>query len=414
MKEKPVQPLDRNAPATAIRQRLHILYLLNDLLHHVKFHVEDSDARAGLLDGLRPRLSDIIPQMPPDGKNRVRQRLRDLLELWEQEGFFPGQTIKALHEENTQSGQGAESSDITHEAGPNLTRQLPYIMPAHHGDPSTPYYDLPAANLMPHIVPNKSISMRPDQIRALQLSAGPADESLINAVKDFLKDVERMENPYQTFEKEGIDVDMDEIGNFSYRNETDELVGDTYYGWSRAFCEKMKRRRQEDGDVSQRGRPDSISRGRSSSRSPSRSRSRSRSRSLPKRRRYDHSRSRSRSQSRPTFRSGADSRPFPQDPTDARSTFQLSLSAQSQSRPPASASPMTSLAMQQLPFIPPPSLGPGGLHFLPPRPPNYEGVWPPPPPPIPGEFSSVPFVPTPHFYPGSHQTPHSRRNDSGR
>ncbi|KAI9870790.1 MAG: hypothetical protein M1823_008639, partial [Watsoniomyces obsoletus] len=94
-------------------------------------------------------------------------------------------------------------------------------MPSTHGDPSLPFYELPAGNLMPHIVPKRSTSIRPDTIRPLQFAAGPADEGLVNAVKDFLRDIEHIDDAYAIEEKE-IVADIDDLGQLSYRNEAGE------------------------------------------------------------------------------------------------------------------------------------------------------------------------------------------------
>ncbi|KAI9763789.1 MAG: hypothetical protein M1840_009114 [Geoglossum simile] len=166
-------------------------------------------------------------------------------------------------------------------------------MPAMHGELSTPYYDLPAGNLMPHIIPNSVAPINPHLVKPLQFVAGPADERLATAVKDLLRNVGDIFGDRDRL-NEGTVRDVDELGLPTLRRDASgELIGaDGYYGWSKAFCEKTKDRRKEK-KFRGRGR---------------RGRSESRSESLTprKRRRYsnsDNSRSRSRDRLRSYSRS---------------------------------------------------------------------------------------------------------------
>lgn len=260
-----------------------------------------------------------------------------------------------------------------------------------------PYFDLPAGNLMPHIMPNSSAAIRPDQVRALQFVAGPADDGLVHAVKDFLKEVNDIDDSAQA-DVSAIVTDIDELGQTSYQDEDGDVVySDTYYGWSRTFCEKMKKRRDGDNGRETRARSYSSSRSlsRSRSRSPrkrrrysdsisSRSASRSRSRRSRDGRRAESSRRRvsgdHRKRSRPRSYSPDQSHALPAPPLTrgnshpaggVASQFPPTMITQTNG-PPFHGLP------NQIPF--PPALGPGGLPFPPPPPPpppNYAGPWPP-------------------------------------
>jgi len=328
----------------------------------------------------------------------------ELLSLWKEEKYYPSDYIMKLREAlDTTPGSAnlkALGTNIkTPEPAPKV-KELPFVMPSTHGDPGMPYFDLPAGNLMPHIVPNSSVAITPDHVRALQFVPGPADDGLVHALKDFLKEVENINSSAHSDEG-AIVRDIDDLGQISYQDENGEIVdGDTYYGWSRTFCEKMKKRRQDDS--SRQGRARSYSSGRSSSRS----RSRSRSRSPRKRRRYSdsissRSASRSRSsrsrgprrgrrddsyprrtsndhrqqQSRSRSYSPEQPNPLPAAPL-SRANSQRAFASQ---LPPSTItqnqSPLFNILPNQIPFQPP--LGPGGLPLPPPPPPNYSGPWPP-------------------------------------
>ncbi|KIW21369.1 hypothetical protein PV08_01949 [Exophiala spinifera] len=285
-----VSPASDYANHSLQRRRLHILYLLNDLLHHAQYHSSEAHHQANLTQSLRPYLLELFQLTAKEAKPRTIRRVHDIVTIWKEAGYFEDHVLLRLLDP-----MDAESQESTHEVqeqnkGSSPIKESPYILPATHGDPSSPFWDLPAGNLMPHIVPNSLQPIRSEQIRALQLSAGPADDSLVHALKDFLEEIKSMDNAIASLEDKGVSVDVDEMGQISYRNETGDQVGDTYYGWSRSFCEKMRKRDMSEDDDSLRSR--------------SRDSRRSRSNVAYKRRRYSDSsddrsmRSYSRSRSR--------------------------------------------------------------------------------------------------------------------
>jgi hypothetical protein len=329
--------------------------------------------------------------------------MSELLGLWKEEKYYPSDYIIKLREA-LDTVPGSSNSKVlstnikTPEPAPKV-KELSFVMPSTHGDPSMPYFDLPAGNLMPHIIPNSSVAITPDQVRVLQFVPGPADDGLVHALKDFLKEVENISNSAHSDEG-AIVRDIDDLGQVSYQDDNGEIVdGDTYYGWSRTFCEKMKKRRQDGG--SRQGRARSYS----SDRSSSRSRSRSRSRSPRKRRRYSDSiSSRSASRSRSSrSRSPRDGRrngsyrrrtshdhgqqstsrsyspeqpnPLPAAPLSQANSQRGFASQPSPSTIAQNQSPPFNIPPNQIPFQP--HLGPGGLPLPPPPPPNYSGPWPP-------------------------------------
>ncbi|EXJ76528.1 uncharacterized protein A1O5_01036 [Cladophialophora psammophila CBS 110553] len=210
-----------------------MLYLLNDLLHHAKYHGADVALRNNLSQSLEPFLADLFQFGASGAKTRVRRRLSDLVQLWKEEEYFGRHVINQLHD--VLAGTTTETKPTLEPEAQRKQRdtELPYLIPSTHGDPSLPFYDLPAGNLMRHIVPNSSQPIQPDEVRALQFSAGPADESLVNALKDFLNDVKGIKDTLPNLEESGLSPEIDEMGQISYHDEAGDLVGDTYYGWSR-------------------------------------------------------------------------------------------------------------------------------------------------------------------------------------
>jgi hypothetical protein len=462
--EKQNKPVTGRPETSGKRKRLHTLYLLNDIFHHTKYH-SDPAVFSAFSDALQPCLIDLIGSAAScdRGKNpKYYRRLDILLDIWKENEYYSPDFVKKLYEaaSNTASVEVIKAStgikDDTTELEQVAPKEALFIMPAMHGDPSTPYYDLPAGNFVPHIIPDSSTPIRPEIVKPLQFLAGPADEKLVTALKKFLKDVDRIYGSDEHPDNEN-GVDIDELGQIVTRDEiTGEVIdGDTYYGWSREFCQQMKKRLY--------GRHSGGSR----SRSRSRSWSRSRSTSPRKRRRYSEDSLSSQSEGRTGWRSGSrslsrgrhrgrryDSSSQSRNPSraghrSARSRSQPKSRSLSQWRQrsysprPASPRPFPprhAYPPSQVVAPPPPPLTfnlgqpfntPLGSSTIsipppPPPPPNYHGPWPPPPPPPPvGNFPQVYTLPgnqypqlpnqgQPHMSPSSyHQAPWGQSGGRG-
>jgi hypothetical protein len=398
------QPDPPNGPCVS-RQRLHLIYVLNDAFHHARYHYTNPPASSPAAS-FEPILLDLFRDAASEQNRATCRRLKEVLKIWANEEYISRDLATQLDAAVVDPAPRpvAELAPTT-----SLPKELPYMMPGTHGDPSLPFYELPAANFMPHILPNRKISMRTDSIRPLQFAPGPADDALVNAVKDFLKDVERIDNTQ--VEDEGIVADIDDLGQTSYHNEAGDVVGDTYYGWSRAFCERMRSRNQRPANGSR-----DRTRSRSYSSSPSRSRSRSREPRLGKRRysrsRSDRSMSTSRSRRRSRYADDDHMSRSPSTPRFAQSanrqpTPQVQSARPVQPPPPPPSAPANlyqppSQTFQPPPPPPPPPLMPGYIPVPPPRPPNWpaNAPWPPAPPPPPGGSNGFPPTGQPSYYGG--------------
>ena len=405
---------DAAAPSGRRRQ-LHVLYLLNDLFHHTKYHVESPLAFSTLSGHIQSFLVNLLGATSAYSLEvyiKQHQRITDLLDIWERKGYFPSSFIRKLRDSASNASNAGyanrdDDTNISENAFGEERKDAPYVLPSSHGDTSTPFYDLPAGNMMPHIIPNSTKAINPKFMKALQFTAGPADENLVVAVREFLQNVQS-QDIHRSEEREDA-MDTDELGQSVLADEAvvKVLEGEAYYGWSKGFCQRMKSRGVELGAMgmilkragsddrsqsprkkrhysysgSSRSRDRSIDRSPSSSssdqgskrpnnqRSPSRSRNPSR-----EQRRYRSMRSRSRSGSlsySPPQTVLAFQRPSL--PADMPPMQQ----AQGQGLPPPSSIPFPHPFSKGFP------LDPRGVPIPPPPPPNYQGPWPPPPPPIP-------------------------------
>ncbi|KHJ30716.1 putative calcium homeostasis endoplasmic reticulum protein [Erysiphe necator] len=404
---------DSKSKPSIKRQCLHVLYLVNDILYHGKYRIND----LLICSKIQPILVSLIGSCASfKGSPKHLSKLKNLILLWKEKNYFTDEFIDSLLlalENALETRKQVELlTDKEKKEGKTiLPKPISFTMPASHGDPSTPWYDLPAGNLMPHIIPNSTRPINPDMIKPLQFVSGPADESLVSAVKKLLSDVDEIFTEEQENNEKTL-WDIDELGQPIIIDEItgDIIDGEGYYGWSRNFCEKMKKRRNEQNNLrkgnhsewqerSVNSSPEARKRRYSGSgESPIRSRRRrrsfnsSRSSSISSRSLSSHSRSNSRSRPRSPLR------------------VTPSLEKISKSSPPKDEIPAQSASSQ----IPPAfqhSLNANFAHSLP-LPnmnmsgPNLFGAWPPPiPPPLPfpidpnlqqfGAWPPVPFPPQP-------------------
>ncbi|KAF5690248.1 hypothetical protein FCIRC_1001 [Fusarium circinatum] len=216
------------------RRRLHLLYVLNDVLYHAVTRNDDfkfATAWEPVLPGM------IASAAAFDNCPKHKQKIADLIRLWENQQYVKSSFAKQLEDALAsgvapQTAQEAQASNATFK----LAKDAPYTLPSFHGDSTVPWYDLPATTWLPHLTPNSTKPMFPDQIRPIQLAAGPADKVLVNAVQDLLGEVERMFSKEQKWNNEPGN-DLNELGERVVLDEiTGEVIGgDTYYGWSRQF-----------------------------------------------------------------------------------------------------------------------------------------------------------------------------------
>jgi CID domain len=139
-----MQPPQHSSQCSISRRRLHLLYLLSDLLHHTKYHAPGTSLHRNLTESFEPPLLELVRQAAADKKTRVRRRLEDLVLLWEKEAHFKPDLVKKLGQ--TIDDPSAVSEQRVPPSVTSTTKEMPFIMPPAHGDPSLPFYELPAGN----------------------------------------------------------------------------------------------------------------------------------------------------------------------------------------------------------------------------------------------------------------------------
>ncbi len=424
---------------------------MNDLLHHTKYHIQSMSPFSTLAENIWTYILDLLRlASAPDstGDKPKNTNIQDLVSVWAANSYFDDASIQKLKDIITRSsnaeisdidGNSKASNETLKATGGEQKSEAQCLMPATHGDSATAYYDLPAGNMMPHIIPNLGTPINPQLVKPIQLAKGCVTDDLVTAMKMFMNDI-RMN--VGSDKHDNLCADINDMGQPTFRDEnTGDLIrADGYYGWSRVFCEKMRSRmnvtrqyargsrnhRDDQRSWSPRKRPRYN---RSESRSGSdRSQSRSTASYLSPPRRGMSSRQDARQRSYSRGRSPAShiqsTTIRPQSRSTSRARLRTAARSNSYSPPPYNPpifQPQTSSSMQlsqDSPLQRPNALAPsvyqsypaeaGGMLIPPPPPPgpNFNGIWPPPPPP-PAQIARH-FVPSGSPYPGfpSSASPH--------
>ncbi|KAF3770982.1 hypothetical protein M406DRAFT_246754, partial [Cryphonectria parasitica EP155] len=208
---------------SAKRRRLHFLYILNDVFFHVKNRTQDRS----FLDELAPLLPALFKSAAAfTNVPKHEKKLLDLIQLWQQQEYFPDPLVDQLRAAVAEGPKSTKSEPGGGDVAQKTTtvssasrRDAPYILPSMHGDPSAPWYDLPAANWLPLIEPNSTRPMNPSMIKPLQLASGPADKNLVEAVKKLLGDVDKIYSKDVRLDGDASVVDISQMGEIIERDE---------------------------------------------------------------------------------------------------------------------------------------------------------------------------------------------------
>ena len=256
------------------RKRLHILYLIHDLIHHTKLRGGDERLAAAF----EPYIPALFSTTAQEKGRKHAVKIDRLIDIWSSKGYYPGLYMddlrKTVHSVRLQAEKGSaattdEPSSVTEE---NKHKEKPYDMPATHGDYTTTWYDLPAANLMQHIIPNSTRPIKGSLVEPLRFTPGPADPQVAAAVKALIDDSHSMWG--ESEEGEDAKYDLDALGQRIVTNEMgNRKVQETYYGWSEEFARKMTRKRKARKPPPGGGRENSVDRDRYMDRSYSSERS---------------------------------------------------------------------------------------------------------------------------------------------
>ncbi|KAK3062527.1 hypothetical protein LTS18_003884, partial [Coniosporium uncinatum] len=184
---------------------------------------------------------------------KLHLKIRDLLDLWQNDGYYDKEFIQKLRSAADTGGKlrGQDftvlETDSRAQTNPKDTRDAPYTMPAVHGDPNTKWYNLPAGCMLPHMKKDSTRPINTRAIRALPLRSGEVDSVLAEAVKDYLRESDRIYEISEYYDGGKTCEDVDNMGRALRKDEAsgEKKPIESRYGWSVEYCKKMKQRKKE-------------------------------------------------------------------------------------------------------------------------------------------------------------------------
>ncbi|GAO49195.1 hypothetical protein SAICODRAFT_18207 [Saitoella complicata NRRL Y-17804] len=288
------------------KERLSILYLVNDILHHYK-----QTSRPELTSAFQPSLLPLLrsahyAHLGSDSTtaDEEKSKVTNLLEIWTRKEYLPTVALIGL-----KAGLLVPPKELaaTTKPRPSSTPSCTVYKPTMHGNSSDPYFLQPVSCLLQAHIPGVS-TLNPSRVRPVPLST-TTDPKVMEALEEFY------EKERKGWEWEWMEEEEEEDGEEEMRWEGCDVQ--FWRGREAEWEEEMEMLRKRRERSVSRGRSKSLSRSRSRERRRSypRSRSLSRSRSPPRRRRsYSRSRSLSRSDSRSRSRSPLRQSRFDQPP----------------------------------------------------------------------------------------------------
>ncbi|KAJ4322493.1 hypothetical protein N0V94_002367 [Neodidymelliopsis sp. IMI 364377] len=406
------------AAKKAARNRLDLLFVVNDALHTDKYHCNRT-ATYGLLGresmSYLPELVDLAASCATDKGSLSETRVKAIINYWAVNQLVSEETLKSLRER-------ADESFLLAQGGTPI-RKRNYLLPEYHGDRTAPWYELPASYMLDQMIRQPNRPLDPYRIKATRFDKKPVSTHVRKLLDNYFENIDLKHTPTgdnPTGETKKYNLWLDPMGQLIKR---DKETGETAtvangYGWSMKFCLdmqkdglpesiKMAREDHERMDIvperqrEQRRYSHSPRRHRRSSSASSRGRDRdrrSRSSSYASRSSYDsRSRSRSRHHDRrrrsPQTEGGRERRYLDRDGDGRRQPSKSTDRGQLQSGGQWSAQPDRN-----------PQSSPGNNQFPPSVPPTYGANFSQPPQP---PFNAPPFhpqVPMPNQFPGQFQS----------
>ena len=224
------------------RKRLHILYLLDDLIAHAH------DRQPMLLQHLEDSLLQLTTLAGTFNHAAYPKHHRKLVALWSawDSKSIPEQLMLRIRHAHAAAAAESTPKDAVADLP---TIEAPWIMPPKHGVDTLPWCDQPAGAFLNALTPGDQTPIDGCDVVPVSLTSGSADEETVNAVRNLIKAVE---DDYS-----GIDFDLtkvvefDEIGQPLFMDpDTGEKRGrGDYYGWSEEYAAYARAVRKEAADV---------------------------------------------------------------------------------------------------------------------------------------------------------------------
>ncbi|EMD67257.1 hypothetical protein COCSADRAFT_63073, partial [Bipolaris sorokiniana ND90Pr] len=236
--------LDLNNPVVAkkaVRNRMDLLLIVNDVLHTDKFHRRSTMKQGIFSDVCGSFVAELIEQAATcitEKDSQPEKKLKAIINYWAVNQLVSADCLKLCRD------RADEALSIAHGGTP--VRKRNYLLPEYHGDRTAPWYDLPASYMLEPMIkyPNRPID--PSQIKIQKLDKKPVSPHVRNLLDNFFEKIDLKYRPTgdnPTGETARYKLFLDPMGQLVKQ---DKETGETTtvangYGWSMKFCQDMQK-----------------------------------------------------------------------------------------------------------------------------------------------------------------------------
>ena len=229
------------------RKQLHLLYLVNELLHHSHGRLHQS------VSTLEPQLAHIVSESAacsPQKFEKHHAKLRNLLGIWDGKRYFEASFIEKLSEIPERANTvGSLTLTQSHQIDSNdklpALEKHSWYLPSAHGRADMPWEDLPAANFLNEKCFDLLRQKRPiygRAIKPMQFNNVVPDSELVEAAEALLSDAAAVYDK-RSDTIGGPAMEVDEMGQIFVRNKDNgKAINEmTTYGWPLGRCQHQIR-----------------------------------------------------------------------------------------------------------------------------------------------------------------------------
>lgn len=225
----------------AARNRVDLLFIVNDVLHTDIFH-HHNKADQGIFSkecvSFTTELIEHAASCISEKEHEAEKKLRALLNYWAVNQLMSAADIKSCRD-------CADEGLLSAQGGTPI-RKRNYLLPEYHGDRYAPWNDLPASYMLESMISHPKRAIDPNRIKVAKLDKKPVSPHVHKLLDNYFENIDLKylptgDNP--SGETQKYKLWLDPMGQTVKQ---DKATGDTAiisngYGWSTKFCQDMQK-----------------------------------------------------------------------------------------------------------------------------------------------------------------------------
>jgi hypothetical protein len=225
----------------AVRNRIDLLLIVNDVLHTDKFHRRNTMKQGIFGDVCGSFVAELIEQAAmciTEKDSQPEKKLKAIVNYWAVNQLVSAECLKTCRDR-------ADEALFVSQGGTPV-RKRTYLLPEYHGDRTAPWYDLPASYMLEPMIKHPNRPIDPSQIKIQKLDKKPVSPHVRNLLDNFFEKIDLKYRPTgdnPTGETAKYKLSLDPMGQLVKQDkETGETATVTNgYGWSMKFCQDMQK-----------------------------------------------------------------------------------------------------------------------------------------------------------------------------